>query len=81
MVDCSSGFYCCLRGLWGLSCVGCCCWIRDILPELDAAIDGVTVRSEDDMAGKILHEFGIAAAEKNGVADQRRPEAFDDVEN
>ena len=51
------------------------------LPELDAAIDGVAVGSEDDVAGKILHQLGVAAAEENGVADQRRPEAFDDVEN
>ena len=53
----------------------------DILPELDAAIDSVTVGSEGDVAGKILHQFGVAAAEKNGVADQRCPETFDDVEN
>ncbi len=33
------------------------------------------------MAGKILHQLGVAAAEENAVADQRRPEAFDDVEN
>ncbi len=33
------------------------------------------------MAGKILHQLGVAAAEKNGVANQRGPEAFNDVEN
>src|SRR5258707_7823456 len=52
-----------------------------ILPELDAAIDGVTIGSEGDVAGKILHKLGVAAAEKNGVADQRCPETFNDVEN
>src|SRR3978361_1823644 len=73
------------------SCLCCCsrglrrrrggCWIGPILPELDAAIDGVAVGSESDMSGKIFHQFGVATAEENGVADQRRPEAFDDVEN
>ena len=53
----------------------------DILPELDAAIDSVTVGSEGDVAGKILHQLGIASAEENRVADQRCPETFDYVEN
>ena len=57
------------------------CRIGHVLPELDAAIDGVTVGSEGDVAGKILHQLGVAAAKENGVADQRGPEAFDDVEN
>ena len=33
------------------------------------------------MVGKILHEFGVAAAEQDGVADQRGLEAGDDVED
>src|SRR5260370_39609925 len=33
------------------------------------------------MAGKILHQLGVASAEKNGAADQRGPEALGDVED
>src|ERR1700679_1304029 len=52
-----------------------------IVPEPDSTIDCVAVRSEDDMAGKILHQLRIATPEENGVADQSRLKTLDHIEN
>jgi len=52
-----------------------------ILPEAEAAFDGVAVGAKDDVWRKVLHELGVAAAEQNVVADEGDLKAADDVED
>src|SRR5260370_28249238 len=52
-----------------------------VLPEADAAFDGVAVCAEEDVRGQILHELGVAATEQDVVADERGLKARDDVED
>lgn len=35
---------------------------RGVLPELDSPIDRITVCSEHDVRGKVLHQLGVAPA-------------------
>src|SRR3984957_19092236 len=72
---------CCLLGRTLLGGAIACQFGIDVLPELDTAIDGVTVCAEDHVVRKILHQLGITAAEEHGIADHAGLKAIDDVQD
>jgi hypothetical protein len=75
-----SGLWCLLgRTLLGGNVI--CHFGIDVLPELDAAVDGVAVCAEDHVIRQVLHQFGVTPAKENCLADHAGLEAGDDVQD
>src|ERR1700729_495762 len=75
-----SGLWCLLgRTLLGGDVI--CQFGIDVLPELDAAVDGVAVCAEDHVVRQVLHQLGVTAAQEHGIADHAGLKAGDDVQD
>src|ERR1700734_417697 len=73
-----------LFAILNLCCAGSfLCGLRrnGSVPEFEASLNGILVRTEDYTCGEVLHHPGIASSEQNVICDERCAEPLDDVED